>query len=98
MCHSHVVQPGIGSPVGNGWKIGPDNILEPVFYLKDASPIEVRYLTHLYCTDTGCDGVPRCHCCASGLYCTEFCSCNDQECGNVKECDLNSENEDDDDI
>ena len=80
--HSHQAQPTIGSPIGKGWKLGDDGELEPVLYSKEAAPVEVRDLTHLYCSDSGCDKVRKCHCRSAGLRCTEFCSCHGNECAN----------------
>ena len=69
-------KPSLLSPIGNGWRwIKETSSLQPVYYSKDAAPIEVRNLTHMYCTDTDCSTSKKCHCLASGLTCTEFCSC-----------------------
>lgn len=69
-CCSHEPRPTLATPVGNGWKLGKDGLMEPVLFVKDPGPIKVRDLTHLYCTDQTCHGAPGCHCCASGLQCT----------------------------
>ena len=59
-------------------------------FLKDAAPVEVRDLTHLYCTDVGCTNSQRCQCVQSGLACTEFCSCQGIDCPNVKSANVSA--------
>lgn len=78
---SHVPVPDLISPDGNGW-VTKDGKLVPVMFLKDAAPVEVRDLTHLYCTDTDCAVQRKCHCLQNGLPCIEFCSCHAIDCGN----------------
>ena len=75
-----------------------EGLLVPVYFEGDAAPVEVRDLTHLYCTDQTCDDPRKCHCLTSGLNCAEMCSCSD--CGN-QHVSTNTEGEtdgDDDDV
>ena len=74
-CQSHIPCPKLANPIGNGWKLGNNNALEPVMYKKDAAPIEVRDLTHLYCSDKDCAVTKNCPCLQNGLYCIEICAC-----------------------
>ena len=99
-CRSHEAKPDLWGPNGNGWKMNPkSDHLEPVMYLSDAAPLEVRDLIHLYCTDQDCDSLNKCPCRQSGLNCTDLCSCSG--CVNMKETvpdEVDSEDEDDDDV
>ena len=70
--------------------------MEPVLYVKDPTPIEVRDLTHLYCRDELCNGPQKCHCTASRLRCTEFCACGGAQCGNEKQMVIESDTDDED--
>ena len=83
---SHQAKPNIWNPEGNGWKRNQDGNLEPVMYEGEAAPLEVRDLTHLYCTDKDCANARKCQCLTSGLFCTDLCSCckSDTTCSNVK--------------
>ena len=87
---SHLPHPEVWSPIGSGWKRTKDlSSLEPTMFDTEAAPLEVRNLTHLYCTDTNCNVNAKCHGLQSGLTCTELCSCQ-AECGNKTandECD-----------
>ena len=66
-CQSHISKPVLCNPVGNGWKLSNDKQrLEPVFYLRDAAPVEVRDLTHMFCTDTDCNSQRKFVCIRSG--------------------------------
>lgn len=74
------------SPIGNGWRWDEDtSSMQPVYYVKEAAPIEVRDLTHMYCMDAECKTSQKCHCLALGLPCTDFCSCLGMECDNKRE-------------
>ena len=48
------------------------------------APVEVRDLTHLYCTDKDCLSGRKCHCLLAGLECIDACSCADCESKNCK--------------
>ena len=94
--HSHLPKPVLWLPVGNGWKINSDGFLVEVMFEKEAAPVELRAITHLYCTDNDCVLSKRCHCVASGLPCTQFCSCGATEnCGNCASVLLDGESGDD---
>lgn len=90
-CQSHVPNQVVWEPIGNGWKLSDCSCLEPVMYTKEAAPIEVQDLTHLYCSDHGCNVSGKCQCLQSGLKCTEFCTC-DEECQNS----ISAESDEDD--
>ena len=55
--------------------------LLPVYYTKESALIEVRDITHLYCSDKTCTG-QRCPCIVAGLSCIDSCLCTG-ECGNI---------------
>ena len=80
-CQSHVQKPILWNPVGNGWKAS-DNGLVPVMHTKPIAPVQVRDLTHMYCTDSGCRENRNCQCRQSGLQCTEMCLCHCDDCQN----------------
>lgn len=94
-CNSHLPKPTLWNPVGNGWRLNESHHLEPVTYTGEAAPVEVRNLTHLYCTDTECTLQRKCHCVKMGLPCIEFCSCDISVCSNVSHM---AQAESDDDI
>jgi hypothetical protein len=48
---SHVAKPEVADPVGHGWTRGEDGTLQHKLYEKDCAPIQVRDITHLYCSD-----------------------------------------------
>ena len=73
-----------------------DGKLEPVMFERDAAPKEVRDLTHLYCIDEDCSQARTCQCLNAKLTCTEFCSCNCDECSNRDHSLLLNDSSDDD--
>ena len=79
---SHEAKPVIWQPDGDG-RLLRHNKLVPVMFENDAAPMEVRDLTHLYCIDNNCFQNLLCHCLKAGLSCTEFFSCNADQCANV---------------
>jgi hypothetical protein len=79
-CQSHTAMPEIASPVGHGWHLDNMNELKPTLYRNESAPVEVRNVTHLYCTDKSCKG-QNCQCWQAGLECIEICSCG-PECNN----------------
>ena len=81
-CQSHLSYPVLVDPIGNGWTLTHNQTMEPTLYIREAAPVEVRDLTHLYCTDLDCNMSKKCHCVQSGLKCTEFCSCQ-SDCSNT---------------
>ena len=48
---SHIPKPKMASSVGNGWRLSESRELHPVYYTKPPPPGEVRYITHLYCSN-----------------------------------------------
>ena len=93
--HSHEAKPDLWNPDGNGWQLR-NNKLEPVMFERDAAPKEVRDLTHLYCIDEDCSQARTCQCLNAKLTCTEFCSCNCDECSNRDHSLLLNDSSDDD--
>ena len=82
-CQSHLPNPVLCNPIGNGWRLCDDNqSLEPVFYLKDMAPVEIRDISHMFCTDAACSSGKMCTCARNGLTCIDICACNSFECGN----------------
>ena len=79
--HSHEAKPDLWHPSGIGLQLR-NNRLEPVMFERDGAPKEVRDLTHLYCIDEDCSQARTCQCLNAKLTCTEFCSCNCDECSN----------------
>ena len=71
----------IAGPVGHGWYMDNVNGLQPIFYTKESAPLEVRDVTHMYCTDKNCKG-QNCQCLQAGLKCIEVCSCT-SDCSNL---------------
>ena len=97
--NSHVSNPVLWNPVGNGWTVDKNNnnTLMPIFYRKDAALMEVRDLTHLYCVDkNGCKDARTCHCVASGFTCTDLCGCQGQECSNIRKIPILDNSDDSD--
>lgn len=81
-CQSHIAKPNIISPEGHGWQVDSVNGLQPTFYKNESAPMEVRDVTHLYCTDKTCQS-QKCQCWQAGLECIESCSCG-LKCTNPK--------------
>jgi hypothetical protein len=52
-------------------------------YIKEVAPIQVRDLTHLYCTDHDCNANRKCQCLQTGLKCKELCVCRGDTCHNT---------------
>ena len=93
--HSHEAKPDLWNSDGNGWQLR-NNKLEPVMFERDAAPKEVRDLTHLYCIDEDCSQARTYQCLNAKLTCTEFCSCNCDECSNRDHSLLLNDSSDDD--
>lgn len=64
-CLSHVAQPQIEDPEEHSWVTRTDGQLEPRYYENNPTPIKVRNITHLYCTDEDCTESGKCKCCAN---------------------------------
>ena len=71
---SHVPKQDLPELTEHGWVISGNNKLEPVYYLEQSAPVEVRDITHLYCSDATCIR-QNCTCLAAGLPCIDICSC-----------------------
>ena len=75
-CHSHIPKPKLIQPTDSGWKMNDKKELEPIMFLKDPAPKDVRDMTHLYCADINCTVRARCQCVVAGLSCIDLCSCS----------------------
>ena len=93
---SHLPKPLLWKPAGNGWKISSGGHLVEVLFQKEPAPVELREITHLYCTDSDCNQSKKCHCIASGLSCTQFCTCGVTEECRKRETDVLVDDSDDD--
>ena len=96
--NSHIPNPKVWDPNGNGWEVSNDGYLKPLMYTNELAPLEVRNLTHMYCTDIECTVARKCHCLQTGLKCTELCACFGHECANdTFDTETDSDDEEDDD-
>ena len=93
-CQSHICNPVLDDPLYNGWKLTQESMLEPVMFTKEVAPVQVRDLTHLYCTDRDCSIGKKCQCVLSGLQCTDYCACHSNCCN--KSITIDSDNDDND--
>jgi len=75
-CQSHIASQEVVEPVGHGWS-ACDGGIAPTMFVQAPAPIEVRDLTHLYCTDKDCQNARKCPCRLAGLECIDACSCSD---------------------
>ena len=67
-------------PDGHGWSACDDGGITQTLFTQASAPVEVRDLTHLYCTDKDCLSARKCPCLLAGLECIDTCSCTC--CGN----------------
>ncbi|KAG1698811.1 hypothetical protein GQR58_005641 [Nymphon striatum] len=74
-CSSDIAKPELLDPVGHGWERNTDNELQLTMYTKDSAPVEMRDITHLYCTDKNCTNPRKCPCALASLGCLDICSC-----------------------
>ncbi|KAG1698810.1 hypothetical protein GQR58_005641 [Nymphon striatum] len=82
-CSSDIAKPELLDPVGHGWERNTDNELQLTMYTKDSAPVEMRDITHLYCTDKNCTNPRKCPCALASLGCLDICSCKG-DCRNPK--------------
>jgi hypothetical protein len=82
-CNSHIAKSEPIDPVGHGWDRNKDGDLQTTKFTKDSAPIEVRDITHLYCTDKDCTNPAKCPCTLASLECLDICSCKG-DCENPK--------------
>ncbi len=68
--HSHIPEPLLWSPVGNGWTVR-DGSLQPILFTKPPGPTEVRDITHLCCKDANRGGSGKRQCLSVVLPCAE---------------------------
>ncbi len=78
-CESHIAQQELIDPVGHGWSACVAGGITQTMSTQPSAPVEVRDLTHLYCTDKACLSGRKCPCLLAGLECIEACSCTDCE-------------------
>ena len=45
--NSHIPNPKVWDPNGNGWEMSNDGYLKPLMYTNELAPLEVRNLTHV---------------------------------------------------
>ena len=62
-------------PVVHGWTACDDGGITPTMFTQASAPVEVRDLTHLYCTDKDCLSARKCPCLLVGLDCIDACAC-----------------------
>ena len=67
-------------PVVHGWTACDDGGITQTMFTQACAPVEVRDLTHIYCTDKDCLSARKCPCLLVGLECIDACSCTG--CGN----------------
>ena len=77
-----VTKPDLWNPDGNGWQL-KNNSLEPAMFERDAArkKFETSHIS-IASTQTSCSQIRTCQCLNAKLTCTEFCSCNCDECSN----------------
>ena len=81
-CESHIAIPEGLDPVNHGWWSCEGGGVTPTKYTKESAPVELRDLTHLYCTDNDCKDEKNCPCLQAGLDCIEKCVCCESGCDN----------------
>ena len=57
-------------PVGHGWEACDGGGITQTVFIQASAPVEVRDLTHLYCTDKDCLSARKCPCVLAGLACS----------------------------
>ena len=53
-------------------------------HIQPSAPVEVRDMTHLYCTYKECVDVGKCSCLLAGLLCVDDCFCTNCVNQNIK--------------
>ena len=79
-CNGHMPNEEVVEPVGHGRSACDDGGITQTMFTQAPAPVEVRDLTHLYCTDKDCLSARMCPCLLAGLECIGACSCTG--CGN----------------
>lgn len=79
-CHIHIPKPEVMDPVSHGWYLNDQNELQPIFFKNESAPVEVRDITHLFCTDKSCER-QKCQCMLTCLECIGICT-SSGECDN----------------
>ena len=59
-CQSHIPNQVAIKPVGHGWSACDDGGITQTMFTQAPAPVEVRDLTHLYCTDKDCLNGRKC--------------------------------------
>ena len=75
LCKSDIPNQELIEPVGHSWSACDDGLVTPTMHTRASIPVEVRDLTHLYCTYKECVYVRKCSCLLVGLLCVDACSC-----------------------
>ena len=70
-CKSHIPNQELIEPVGHSWSACDDGLVTPTMHTRASIPVEVRDLTHLYCTCKECVDVRKCSCLLAGLLCVD---------------------------
>ena len=83
-CKSHIPNQELIEPVGHSWSACDDGLVTPTMHTRASTPVEVRDLTHLYCTYKECVHVRKCSCLLAGLLCVDACSCTNCVNQNIK--------------
>ena len=83
-CKSHIPNQELIEPVGRSWSACDDG---PTMHILPSAPVEVRDLTHLYCTYKECVDVGKCSCLLAGLLCVDACSCTNCVNQNIRHID-----------
>ena len=65
-----------------GWSACDDGGITQTMFTKASAPVEVRDLTHFYCTDKDSLSTRKYPCLLAGLQCIDACSCTITCCGN----------------
>ncbi|XP_014679528.1 PREDICTED: uncharacterized protein LOC106819400 [Priapulus caudatus] len=76
-CRSHIPNQELIKPVGHGWSACDDGGITQTMFTQPSAPVEVRDLTHFYCTDKDCLSARKCPCLLAGLECIDACSCTE---------------------
>ena len=78
---SHIPNQELIEPVGRSWSGCDDG---PTMHIQPSAPVEVRDLTHLYCTYKECVDAGKCSCLLAGLLCVDDCFCTNCVNQNIK--------------
>ena len=83
-CKSQIPNQELIEPVGHSWSACDDGLITPTMHTRASTPVEVRDLTHVYCTYKECVDVRKCPCLLAGLLCLDAFSCTNCVNHNIK--------------